>query len=153
MGGIDPSHSWGTARVAGGVARGKRSVPRAVAHRFWWLQGCQRSVAWRCLAVSLLAKMPMRSDTESTENSSTGHPIFVQLSFRGQITLPAKVRRAVGVEPGDPLAISVEEGRIVISPALLLRVEHYTDERVAEFAQAAELNRDELAEARRKWGK
>ena len=95
----------------------------------------------------------MRSDTESMENSSTGHPIFVQLSSRGQITLPAKVRRAVGVEPGDPLAISVEEGRIVISPALLLPVEHYTDERVAEFAQAAELNHDELAEARRKWGK
>jgi len=79
-------------------------------------------------------------------------PTFVHLSARGQITLPAKVRAAVGVEPGDPVAISVEEGRIVISPALLLSVEHYTDERLAEFAQAAEMNRDELAEARRKWG-
>ena len=87
------------------------------------------------------------------KNGSADRPIFVQLSSRGQITLPAKVRTAVGVKPGDPLAISVEEGRIVISPALLLPVEHYTDERVAEFARAAELSRDELAEARRKWGK
>lgn len=86
------------------------------------------------------------------KSSSADRPIFVQLSSRGQITLPAKVRTAVGVKPGDPLAISVEEGRIVISPALLLPVEHYTDERVAEFAQAAELNGDELAEVRRKWG-
>jgi len=87
----------------------------------------------------------MHSDTSN-------RPTFVNLSSRGQITVPAKVRKAAGVEPGDPLAISVEGGRIVITPAILLPAESYTDERIAEFAEAAEMSRDELQEARRKWG-
>jgi len=89
--------------------------------------------------------------TENMQTDPSNRPTFVNLSSRGQITVPAKVRKAAGVEPGDPLAISVEGGRIVITPAILLPAETYTDERIAEFAEAAEMSRDEVLEARRKW--
>ena len=75
----------------------------------------------------------------------------VQLSPRGQITLPAPVRKALGLEPGDNLVISVEGERAVIEPAVVVPIERYTEERTEEFEEAARLSPDEIREARRKW--
>jgi AbrB family looped-hinge helix DNA binding protein len=75
-----------------------------------------------------------------------------QLSSRGQITLPAEVRQALGLKAGDTLLIRLEEGRVVLEPALVLPLERYSQERIAEFAQAAEISPVELAQARKKWG-
>ncbi|GEM90600.1 AbrB family transcriptional regulator [Oceanithermus desulfurans NBRC 100063] len=36
------------------------------------------------------------------------------VTSRYQITLPAEVRRALGIKPGDVLEVGVEEGRIVL---------------------------------------
>ncbi|MGW1676788.1 AbrB/MazE/SpoVT family DNA-binding domain-containing protein [Saccharopolyspora sp. NPDC002376] len=33
---------------------------------------------------------------------------------QGRVTIPASIRRAAGIEPGTPLAIYVEDGRVVI---------------------------------------
>ena len=79
----------------------------------------------------------------------SGH--LVQLSPRGQITLPAPVRKALGLEPGDNLVISVEGDRAVIEPAVVVPIERYTEERTKEFEEAARLSPDEIREARRKW--
>jgi antitoxin PrlF len=75
----------------------------------------------------------------------------VQLSPRGQVTLPAPVRRALGLEPGDNLVISVEGDRAVIEPAVVVPIERYTEERTKEFEEAARLSPEEIRKARRKW--
>ncbi|MDA3643530.1 AbrB/MazE/SpoVT family DNA-binding domain-containing protein [Saccharopolyspora indica] len=33
---------------------------------------------------------------------------------QGRVTIPASIRHAVGIEPGTPLAVYVEDGRVVI---------------------------------------
>lgn len=75
-----------------------------------------------------------------------------QVSPRGQVTLPASVRKALGLKPGDILLVEVEEGRVVLEPARVLPLEVYTEERIEEFNQAAQASEQELAEFRRAWG-
>jgi AbrB family looped-hinge helix DNA binding protein len=76
----------------------------------------------------------------------------VQLSPRGQITLPADVRKEVGFSPGDTLVLKVEDGRVVLEAAMVLPVERYSDKRIQDFAEAAHMSDKELARARRAWG-
>ena len=78
-------------------------------------------------------------------------PPIVQLSSRGQITLPASVRRELGVRSGDPLVVSVEDGRIVLQPAVVVPVELYSDDRLDEFEQNSALSPDELVKAKEAW--
>jgi bifunctional DNA-binding transcriptional regulator/antitoxin component of YhaV-PrlF toxin-antitoxin module len=61
------------------------------------------------------------------------------------------VRRALGLEPGDSLMISVEGDRAVIQPAMVVPIERYTEERTREFEEAAHMSPAELRRARRKW--
>ncbi|MBV8114260.1 MAG: AbrB/MazE/SpoVT family DNA-binding domain-containing protein [Silvibacterium sp.] len=39
-----------------------------------------------------------------------------RISTKGQIVLPSPLRRRLGIEPGDPLDVEVEAGRIVLTP-------------------------------------
>jgi AbrB family looped-hinge helix DNA binding protein len=39
-----------------------------------------------------------------------------RLSTKGQVVLPAPLRRRLGLREGDPLDASVESGRIVLTP-------------------------------------
>lgn len=82
----------------------------------------------------------------------TKPPAVVQVSPRGGLTLPAEIRREAGVHAGDTLVVSVEDGRILLQPAVVVPVERYTDERVREFAASAEMTPKEIARAKRKWG-
>jgi AbrB family looped-hinge helix DNA binding protein len=75
----------------------------------------------------------------------------VQLSPRGQITLPGPVRKALGLEPGDSLVVSVDGERAVIEPAVVVPIERYTQERTKEFEAAGRMSPDEIRKARRKW--
>ncbi len=68
------------------------------------------------------------------------------VSGRGLITLPAKLRKALGLKADDRLiAETVPEG-ILLRPAVTLPVEFYSPERVREFDRAE-------AELARKFGK
>ncbi len=82
----------------------------------------------------------------------TKPPTVVQVSPRGGLTLPAEIRRALGVHAGDTLVVSVEDGRILLQPAAVVPVERYSDERIREFAAGAAMTEKEIAKARRKWG-
>ncbi len=64
---------------------------------------------------------------------------IVQISRRGQVTLPAEVRRALALRPGDTLIVRVEEGKVVLEPAAVLPIELYSDERLREEVGEAEL--------------
>jgi AbrB family looped-hinge helix DNA binding protein len=74
-----------------------------------------------------------------------------QLSGRGTVTLPAAIRRELGLAEGDVLTVKVAGGAIVLTPAVLTEVEAYTDERIREFESAADMSEDELSAARRAW--
>jgi AbrB family looped-hinge helix DNA binding protein len=39
-----------------------------------------------------------------------------RVSTKGQIVLPAPIRRRLGIRSGDPLNVAVEEDRIVLTP-------------------------------------
>lgn len=77
---------------------------------------------------------------------------LVQVSPRGQLTLPAEVRVALGIEAGDTLVVSIEDGGIVMRRAVVLPAEEYDDERIAEFRKSAELSDSQVSEVRAKWG-
>jgi AbrB family looped-hinge helix DNA binding protein len=39
-----------------------------------------------------------------------------RVSTKGQVVLPAQIRRRLGIRPGDPLDIAIEQDRIVLTP-------------------------------------
>ena len=82
---------------------------------------------------------------------SSSRPSIVELSARGQLTLPAAVRKALGVEPGDPLVVTIHEGKAILEPAVVVPIERYTNERIREFERASRMSAEELRKARRKW--
>lgn len=82
----------------------------------------------------------------------TKRSAVIQISPKGQVTLPADVRRAPGVGAGDHLVVAVEDGRVVLSPAVVLPIEIYDADRVEAFAAAAAMTPAELKKARARWG-
>ena len=77
---------------------------------------------------------------------------IVQVSGRGSITLPAPIRRQLGLADGDVLTVEIRDGAIVLTPAHVTEVELYTDQRLREFDQNASMTPDDLRRARETWG-
>ncbi len=42
--------------------------------------------------------------------------MHTRVSTKGQIVLPGPLRRKLGIQPGDPLDINIDAGRIVLTP-------------------------------------
>jgi antitoxin PrlF len=62
------------------------------------------------------------------------------LTSRGVVTLPAKLRRALGLQADDQLIAETTPEGLLLRPAVTLPVEIYSAERMAEFdAAEAEL--------------
>jgi AbrB family looped-hinge helix DNA binding protein len=58
------------------------------------------------------------------------------VTSRGVITLPARLRKELGIKPdGQLIAETTPEG-LLLRPAVTLPVEIYTDERIREFDEA-----------------
>ena len=47
----------------------------------------------------------------------------LMVSSRGQVTLPAEMRRHLGIEPGGAVIVEECEGELRIKPAALIEVE------------------------------
>jgi len=67
------------------------------------------------------------------------------VSTRGQITLPADIRKRFGIKSGEPVIIEDRNSELVLKPATVLEVEMYSPEQVAEWDQ-----QDQLRDAQRK---
>jgi len=67
------------------------------------------------------------------------------VSTRGQITLPADIRKQFGIKSGEPVIIEDHNGELVLKPATVLAVEMYSPEQIAEWDQ-----QDKLRDAQRK---
>jgi antitoxin PrlF len=64
------------------------------------------------------------------------------MNSRGVVTLPAKLRRALGLNPDDQLIAEVTSEGLLLRPAVTLPVEIYSDKRIREFDEAeAELKK------------
>lgn len=62
------------------------------------------------------------------------------VSSRGQITLPARLRKRLGIRGGDPVVLEEKAGEIVLKPALLVQVDYYSDDQVEEWDRADRLS-------------
>jgi len=60
----------------------------------------------------------------------------ITITSRGVITLPARLRRALGLRAEDQLIAEVTPEGLLLRPAVTLPVEVYTPERVREFDEA-----------------
>jgi len=76
---------------------------------------------------------------------------IAQLSKRGTVTLPAGVRRSLGLQEGDVLTVRLSGRAIVLTPAVVTPVELYTQERLTEFESNAELSSAEAEGIRKAW--
>ena len=62
------------------------------------------------------------------------------LTNRGVVTLPAKLRRALGLKADDQLIAETTPDGLLLRPAVTLPVEIYSEKRIREFdAAEAEL--------------
>ena len=68
------------------------------------------------------------------QRTSQGEVLMV--SSRGQITLPAEMRRHLGIEQGGAVIVEECGGELRVKPAAVLEVEIYSDEQIAEWVQA-----------------
>jgi len=55
------------------------------------------------------------------------------VSGRGQITLPAGMRKRLGIEAGGIVIAEEREGYIVLRPAAVLEIETYSDADIARW--------------------
>ena len=68
------------------------------------------------------------------------------VSNRGQITLPAGMRKLLGIHPGSAITIEDREGELVIKPVAVPEIKAWSDAQVAEWDSEDEL----LAEERQR---
>jgi antitoxin PrlF len=66
----------------------------------------------------------------------------VTVTSRGVVTLPAKLRRALGMKADDELIAEATPEGLLLRPAVTLPIEIYTPGRIREFDEAeSELDR------------
>jgi AbrB family looped-hinge helix DNA binding protein len=58
------------------------------------------------------------------------------INARGVVTLPAKLRKALGLAPDDQLIAETTPEGLLLRPAVTLPIELYSDLRLSEFAEA-----------------
>ena len=58
------------------------------------------------------------------------------INSRGVVTLPAKLRQAMGLKADDQLIAETTPQGLLLRPAVTLPLELYTPERVREFDEA-----------------
>ncbi|CRI68033.1 Transcriptional regulator, AbrB family [Thiocapsa sp. KS1] len=68
---------------------------------------------------------------------------ILTVSSRGQITLPAGMRKHLGITPGGAVIIEECEGELRLKPAAVLELEHYSDAQIAKWDRVDMLSTDE----------
>jgi AbrB family looped-hinge helix DNA binding protein len=71
------------------------------------------------------------------------------VTSRGVVTLPARLREALGLKADDQLIAETTPEGLLLRPAVTLPVEIYSDQRIREF-DAAEADLDKLLRKKKK---
>jgi len=62
------------------------------------------------------------------------------VSDRGQLTLPASLRKRFGIKDGGAIILEERDNELVLKPAMVLEVEMYTDAQVSAWDVADRLD-------------
>jgi AbrB family looped-hinge helix DNA binding protein len=68
------------------------------------------------------------------------------VSGRGQITLPAALRKRLGIKSGDVVILEDRGHEVVLKPGIVLEIQHYSDEQIAQWDAEDKLSDQERAE-------
>ena len=69
----------------------------------------------------------------------------VMVSSRGQITLPAKIRKRLGIQSGGIVIVEDRDREVILRPAAVVEIETYSDADIALWD-----NEDRLVSPERK---
>jgi AbrB family looped-hinge helix DNA binding protein len=58
------------------------------------------------------------------------------VSSRGQLTLPAEIRKKYGIDEGTIMTAEDRNGEIVLKPASVMEVDFYSDDQVKSWVKA-----------------
>ena len=72
-------------------------------------------------------------------------PQTLVVSGRGQITLPATTRKRFGIKGGDVVILEDRGSEIVLKPGIVLEVQHYSDDQIAQWDAEDDLGEQERA--------
>ena len=72
-------------------------------------------------------------------------PQTLVVSGRGQITLPATTRKRFGIKGGDVVILEDRGSEIVLKPGIVLEVQHYSDDQIAQWDADDSLDDEERA--------
>ena len=61
---------------------------------------------------------------------------ILNVSRRGVVTLPAKLRQALGIKGDDQIIAEATPEGLLLRPAVTLPIEMYSDKRIREFDEA-----------------
>jgi AbrB family looped-hinge helix DNA binding protein len=67
----------------------------------------------------------------------------VVVSNRGQITLPVKIRKRLGIHAGGLILLEERGDEVVLRPAEVVEVETYSDQKIAKWDKADRLSETE----------
>jgi AbrB family looped-hinge helix DNA binding protein len=77
----------------------------------------------------------------------------IVVSGRGQITLPASLRRRLGIKAGGVLVAEDREGELVLRPAAVVELDTYTDEEISRWDREDRLSPGERSRILKKVGR
>ncbi|MBE0568832.1 MAG: AbrB/MazE/SpoVT family DNA-binding domain-containing protein [Deltaproteobacteria bacterium] len=77
----------------------------------------------------------------------------LMVSGRGQITLPASMRRRLGIKTGGIVVAEERDGELVLRPAVVVELDAYTDEEIAGWDREDRLEPAEKEKIIRKSGR
>ncbi len=72
------------------------------------------------------------------------------VSNRGQITLPAAIRKRIGIKEGGAVIIEDRGNELVLKPAAVFEVEMYSDRQIEEWEKADRMSQKEKEAMRKK---
>ena len=67
----------------------------------------------------------------------------VVVSSRGQITLPARIRKRLGIRAGGLILLEERGEEVVLRPAAVVEIENYSDHQIANWDKADTLSATE----------
>lgn len=78
---------------------------------------------------------------------------YIQPLAKGQITIPVKMRKKLGIKKSTLLEIRVEQGRLILTPLKLDREEKYirsfSDAQIKEFLAVDKIDRETYQKAQK----
>ncbi|MGK5088496.1 AbrB/MazE/SpoVT family DNA-binding domain-containing protein [Bdellovibrionota bacterium FG-2] len=61
------------------------------------------------------------------------------VSSRGQVTLPAGLRKKLGIKDGGVVTVEEQEGKLILRPAEIFEIETYKDQEIQEWTKEDQL--------------